>query len=84
MTKARLQLSVLLVITGLTFLLVAAMASKFYFHSEEGYSVIKDFSPLLIAIAAAYLAYTVSTASGIPRLVAGFVEGVSRSERRVD
>ena len=57
MTKARLRANVLLVISGFALLLVAAIVCKFYLHSEDGYSTIKDFSSLLIAIGAAYLAY---------------------------
>ena len=57
MTKARLRINVLLVMAGFALLLVVAIVCRFYLHSEGGYSTIKDFSPLLIAIGAAYLAY---------------------------
>lgn len=57
MTRARLRNNVLMVIAGFVFLLIAASVCKFRLHSDDGYILIKDFSPLLIAIGAAYLAY---------------------------
>jgi hypothetical protein len=36
---------------------MGAFSSKFYFHTDEIYSSIKDFSSLIIATGAAYLAY---------------------------
>ena len=53
----RLRTTVLLVVAGFVLLLVAAAVCKFYLHSDDGYSTIKDFSPLLIAIGATHLAY---------------------------
>jgi hypothetical protein len=57
MTKQRLLANVSAVISLLLILLLMAIFSRIYFRSEISYSIIKDFTPLLIAVAAAYLAY---------------------------
>ena len=57
MTKERLRNNVLFVMVGLALPLALAIVCKLYFGWVEGYETIKDFSPILIAISAAYLAY---------------------------
>lgn len=57
MTKQKLLANVLGVISLLLILLLVAIFSRIYFRSEISYSIIKDFTPLLISVAAAYLAY---------------------------
>lgn len=57
MTKQKLLANVLGVISLLLILLLVAIFCRIYFRSEISYSIIKDFTPLLISVAAAYLAY---------------------------
>ncbi|WP_311276523.1 hypothetical protein [Methylobacterium sp. WCS2018Hpa-22] len=58
MTKTSLRNSVIFV--SATFVLVALLAaiSRFIIHSEFLYGYLKDFSPLILAVGAAYLAYS--------------------------
>jgi hypothetical protein len=57
MTKQKLLANVSAVISLLLTLLLTAILLRVYFRSEVSYSIIKDFTPLLISVAAAYLAY---------------------------
>jgi hypothetical protein len=57
MTKARLRLNVLLVIAAFAILFATAVAFKYGLDQGPVYDTIKDFSPLIIATGAAYLAY---------------------------
>ena len=57
MTKAGLRRNVLLVMAGFAAVPALAIACRFYLHSQAAYDTIKDFSSLLIAVGAAYLAY---------------------------
>ncbi len=58
MTKRMLQIRLSLVITSLILLLVAAIATDHFLQQRKIYETVKDFSNFIIAIAAAYLAYS--------------------------
>lgn len=57
MTKSLLRTNVIGVMLIFAVLIVVAFLLKFGLKSQDAYTVVKDFSPIVIAAAAAYLAY---------------------------
>lgn len=57
MTKAKLRINLIFVVSLFIFTIALAVACKYYSNSMDAYLLIKDFSPLVIAVGAAYLAY---------------------------
>lgn len=58
MTKLSLRFSVVVVSTAFLLTAVLAAIARFAVQSEQVYGYIKDFSPLILGVGAAYLAYS--------------------------